>query len=342
MLPGRRRTGASARYHEWVNRAKVVLVTHVGQGFGRAIALAYGQAGYDVVCADRDVDLATRTAAEIEELGGQSIPIQADTTAALDVQAAFHKVWEIFGSLSGVVHVAGYESATAFHNLSESELTELLDETVRSSVLVLRSAQRSAAGAWVVLVAPAPHPERPHIAAVGGALARLAATFPTPEPDATTDSDDAMVARHVGLRVNVVVPSRPASDPRHDAPLVHAVRLLGGQAGIGVHGAEIHVSLPAPPRVIETLLPEVQAALDDTVRQSEEGEDFADSSGDESHLEPAAPRTAVSEADAIAAEQLDDESLLRGGHQLAALDDQRGGEQELQPLGAGDSWGRFR
>ena len=65
--------------------ARVVLVTNVGQGFGRAVALAYGQSDYDVVCADRDVDLAAKTAAEIEELGGQAIPIQADMTTQSDV-----------------------------------------------------------------------------------------------------------------------------------------------------------------------------------------------------------------------------------------------------------------
>ena len=257
-----------------MERAKVVLVTQVGQGFGRAVAIAYGQAGYDVVCADRDVDLAARTAAEIEELGGQAIPIQADPTAALDVQAAFAKVWEIFGSLSGVVHVTTFDSATPFHRLAEGELVELFDETVRSSVLVLRSAQRAAPGSWVVLVAPAPHPERPHLAAVGGALARLAAAFPAPlalsdDPEGL----DAFAEPVRGLRVNVVVPSRPASDPRHDAQLVHVVRLLGGLAGSGVHGAEIAVALPPPPQVIEALLPEVQAALDDSVRQDDDDVD---------------------------------------------------------------------
>ena len=325
-----------ARYHGGVNRAKVVLVTHVGQGFGRAIALAYGQAGYDVVCADRDVDLAARTAAEIEELGGQSIPIQEGTTAALDVQAAFHKVWEIFGSLSGVVHVAGYESATAFHNLSDSELSELLDETVRSSVLILRAAQRSTPGAWVVLVAPAPHPQRPHIAAVGGALARLAANFPLPEPIVDADREDAFSPVHVGLRVNVVVPSRPAADPRHDAPLVHTVRLLGGDAGIGIHGAEVMVSLPAPPRVMETLLPEVQAALDDTVRQSEDGEEGEPfgSGGLESSAVRDTPNPIP---DAVADERLDDASLSRERHALELLGE-RTSDAELQPIGETNVW----
>jgi NAD(P)-dependent dehydrogenase (short-subunit alcohol dehydrogenase family) len=302
-----------------MERAKVVLVTQVGQGFGRAVAIAYGQAGYDVVCADRDVDLAARTAAEIEELGGQAIPIQADPTAALDVQAAFAKVWEIFGSLSGVVHVTSFDSATPFHHLAEGELIELFDETVRSSVLVLRSAQRAAPGSWVVLVAPAPHPERPHLAAVGGALARLAAAFPAPLAlSDEAEGLDAFAEPVRGLRVNVVVPSRPASDPRHDAQLVHLVRLLGGQAGSGVHGAEITVALPPPPQVIEALLPEVQAALDDSVRQNDDDVD--------DDLDDAPAGDGEPDVDPLLDEGLDDANLAAAEAALAQLAGDEGGD----------------
>ncbi len=295
-----------------MERAKVVLVTQVGQGFGRAVALSYGQAGYDVVCADRDVDLAARTAAEIEELGGQAIPIQADPTAALDVQAAFAKVWEIFGSLSGVVHVTSFDSSTPFHHLGDGELLELFEETLKSSVLVLRAAQRSAPGVWVVLVAPPPHADRPHLAAVGGALARLAAAFPVPTPPiAPVDEADAYAEPARGLRVNVLVPSRPPSDPRHDAALVHAVRVLGGRAGDGLHGAELQVALPPPPRVIEALLPEVQAALDDTLRQADDGDDGDDERDDGDEAEPL--------PDAVVDEGLDDGALGAAARALRRL-----------------------
>lgn len=254
----------------------MVLVTDVGQGFGRAIALGYGQAGYDVVCADRDVDLAARTAAEIEELGGQAIPLQADPASSLDVQAAFGKVLEIFGSLSGVVHVAAHESSSPFERLSEAELAELFDENLKSSVLVLRNAQRTAPGGWVVLVAPPQRPDRPQTAAVIGALSSMAAAYPAPKLQAPEEDDevDGVVSNgRTGLRVNVVVPSRSAADPRHDTALVHLVRLLGGQAAVGVQGGTFGVQLPPPPRLVEALLPEVRAALDDTVRQSEDGDD---------------------------------------------------------------------
>lgn len=285
-----------------MDRAKVVLVTHVGQGFGRAIALGYGQAGYDVVCADRDVDLAARTAAEVEELGGQAIPLQTDPKSPLDVAGAFDKVLAIFGSLGGVVHVVAHDSVTPFERLAEAELSELLDDVVKSSVLILRAARRAAPDGWVVLVAPPNRPDRPHLALVGGALARLAAALPAPvptDPEALADPD---VEAASGLRVNVVVPSRPAADPRHDLALVQAVRLLGGQAATGVHGSEVAVRLPPPPTVVDTLLPEVRAALDDRVRQDEDGLEV-DLLDDED-------AAAEEPYDAVADEALDDDAVV--------------------------------
>jgi NAD(P)-dependent dehydrogenase (short-subunit alcohol dehydrogenase family) len=290
---------AGRRIMSGMERAKVVLVTRAGQGYGRAIALAYGQAGYNVVCADRNVELASRTAAEIERSRGQAIPIQADPTASLDVQAAFGKVWEIYGSLSGVVHVTDYESATPFHHLGAGELQELFEETVHSTVHVLKATLRAAPGAWVVIVAPAPASDQPHVAAVGGAIGRLAAAFPAPAAEpADPEAGDPFASPRSGLRVNVVVPSRPASDGVHDAPLVHAVRLMGGDAGAGIRGAELAVTLPPAPKESEALLPEVRAALDDTLRQ----EDYDDASdfGDE-----------IRGVDLVVDERLDDASLAQ-------------------------------
>ena len=232
---------------------RVVLVTNVGFGFGRAIALAYGRADYDVVCADKDVTLASKTAAEIEELGGQAIPIQADMSVQLDVRNTFEKIFEIFGDLSGVVHVASFESNTRFGDLNEGEFGELLDENLKSTFLILKASARLLDDAWVVIVSPPKSATEPHMVAVRGAITRMAAGFE---------------ARYTALSVNVAVPSRPASDPKHDAPLVENVRYLGSRV-TGLSGHRLYVTLPPPPQDIESLLPEVRAALDANVRQDD-------------------------------------------------------------------------
>ncbi|MGL4608389.1 MAG: SDR family NAD(P)-dependent oxidoreductase [Trueperaceae bacterium] len=237
-----------------MDSANVVLITNVGQGFGRAIALSFGQADYDVVCADHDVDLASKTAAEIEELGGTAIPVQVDITTQLDVGSAFDKVYEIFGDLSGIIHVAAAESLTYFDEVTESELAELLNETLRSTFLLLKAAARFLDEGYVVLVLPPISADEPHMLAVRAAVTEMARGFEKHYP-------------HV--RVNLVTPSRSASDPKHDAPLVKTVRYLASSASEGISGHDLLVKLPTPPKVLESLLPEVQAALDTTVRQAD-------------------------------------------------------------------------
>lgn len=234
--------------------ARVVLVTNVGTGFGRAVALAYGRSGYHVVCADRDVELAAKTAAEVEELGGQAIPIQTDTTTQMDVLSAYHKVMEIFGAIGGVVHLASQVSITPFEDLAEGEFFELMAENVRSSYLVLKAASRLLGGGWVVVVAP-PVEASVQMHAVRGALKEMVAGFRH---------------RFAYPRVNLVLPSRSSSDPRHDQALVRAVRFLGSPESAGVSGQVVDVELPQPPRLAENLLPEVRAALDSSVRQSDD------------------------------------------------------------------------
>jgi NAD(P)-dependent dehydrogenase (short-subunit alcohol dehydrogenase family) len=252
---------------EGVDSANVVLVTNVGQGFGRAIALSFGQADYDVVCADNDVDLASKTAAEIEELGGQAIPVQVDITTQLDVTSAFDKVYEIFGDLSGVIHVASAESLSAFDDVSEGELAELLNENLRSTFLLLKATARFLEEGYFVLVLPPISADEPHMLAVRAAMTEMVRGFEK---------------KHPHVRVNLVTPSRSASDPKHDAPLVKTVRYLASSASEGISGHDIKVTLPAPPKILESLLPEVQAALDTTVRQADlEASVYGDEDEDE-------------------------------------------------------------
>ena len=265
-------------------RGGVVLVTGVGQGYGRAVALGFGRAGYDVVCADRDVALASKTAAEVEEDDGQAIPIQIDVAVPLDVRHAFDKVDELFGRLDGVVHVATRSSAAPAPELADAEFGELIDDDLRSTHHLLRTATRRLERAWFVVIGPPASVETPQTAMIRGALRAWVRAYAAQVP---------------ALRTNLLTPSRKASDPAHDARLVEAALFLGGSTGRGVVGTELPVELPPPPRVIETLLPEIQAALDDRVRQDdleaslyvddedgEEGEDGAAEGGPDDDFDP--------------------------------------------------------
>jgi hypothetical protein len=51
--------------------------------------------------------------------------------------------------------------------------------------------------------------------------------------------------------------------------LVRAVRYLASDDAEGISGHRLYIELPPPPLVIESLLPEVRAALDENVRQDD-------------------------------------------------------------------------
>jgi 3-oxoacyl-[acyl-carrier protein] reductase len=86
---------------------KVAIVTGAGRGIGRAIALAYAQAGVAVGCAARTLAEIDDTAQEIRKLGGQSVAVQTDVNQLESVQHLLATVVEHLGGLDILVINAG-------------------------------------------------------------------------------------------------------------------------------------------------------------------------------------------------------------------------------------------
>lgn len=234
--------------------ANVVIITNVGQGYGRAAAFAFGQTSHDVVCTDPDADLASKTAAEIESQGGRAIPIQANMSVQFDVTKVFTKVREIFGDLTGVVHIATQQSNTPFCNLTETEFRTIQQENVISSFLTLKAASDLGRPLWFVIVGPPTSSSEPHMVSVRGAMQELSA---------------AINGQIASVRVNLIFPSRISSDPRYDARLSKTALFLGSSQASGISGQIFNITLPKRPEFSTELSPEVRAALDESVRQDD-------------------------------------------------------------------------
>src|ERR1700693_4820278 len=77
---------------DWGLEGKVAVVTGGGAagdgiGNGRAAAILLAKAGARVIVVDRAGDLAKRTVAMIQEIGGEAVAHQADVTSSADCQA---------------------------------------------------------------------------------------------------------------------------------------------------------------------------------------------------------------------------------------------------------------
>jgi 3-oxoacyl-[acyl-carrier protein] reductase len=85
----------------------VAIVTGAGRGIGRAIALAYAQAGAAVCCAARTAEEITTTVCDIATSGGRAIAVPADVTQLASVQQMLQTTVETFGGLDILVINAG-------------------------------------------------------------------------------------------------------------------------------------------------------------------------------------------------------------------------------------------
>src|SRR5213593_810790 len=88
----------------WGLTGKVAIVTGGGAagdgiGNGRAAAILLAKAGARVVVVDRAGDLAKRTAAMIQEVGGEAVAHEADVTRATDCAGMVELALDRFGRL---------------------------------------------------------------------------------------------------------------------------------------------------------------------------------------------------------------------------------------------------
>jgi NAD(P)-dependent dehydrogenase (short-subunit alcohol dehydrogenase family) len=86
---------------------KVAMVTGAGSGIGRATALAFLKAGYQVVLAGRRQAALQQTVAEAGALGSNALAVATDATDAAAVKALFEATRATYGRLDVLFNNAG-------------------------------------------------------------------------------------------------------------------------------------------------------------------------------------------------------------------------------------------
>ena len=103
---------------------RVAIVTGAGRGIGRGIATVMARCGATVAVADMNLDDASTVAAELSEMGRDSVALEADVTAQDDVDAMVASVIDRFGHIDAVVNNAGIIAAPGWEDREEPDETD--------------------------------------------------------------------------------------------------------------------------------------------------------------------------------------------------------------------------
>jgi glucose 1-dehydrogenase len=124
-------------------RGQKALVTGANSGIGRAIAVALGHAGADVVVnyVSREEE-AQKVVAEIQRCGARAYAHRADVSSEADVERMFGTMIAEFGTVDIVVNNAGLQKDAPFDELTLADWELVMNVNLKGQFLCSRAAVR--------------------------------------------------------------------------------------------------------------------------------------------------------------------------------------------------------
>ncbi|HYV66687.1 MAG TPA: SDR family oxidoreductase [Myxococcales bacterium] len=119
------------------------VVTGANSGIGKAIAVALGQAGADVVVNYRDgEDAAVAVVKEIAEAGSRGIAIRADVSREGEVKDLFRGAVEQLGTVDILINNAGLQRDAPFDEMTFEQWNTVIGVNLTGQFLCAREAVR--------------------------------------------------------------------------------------------------------------------------------------------------------------------------------------------------------
>ena len=124
-------------------KGQSALVTGANSGIGKAVAIAMGNEGANVVVNYvTKPEVAQQVVDEIKSNGGNAIALAADVSKEDQVQAMFQAMYKEFGTIDILVNNAGLQKDAAFENMGLADWQLVIDVNLTGQFLCAREATR--------------------------------------------------------------------------------------------------------------------------------------------------------------------------------------------------------
>jgi gluconate 5-dehydrogenase len=114
---------------------KVAIVTGGGTGIGKAITVAFANAGADVVVCSRKLDNVEKVCKEIKDMGRRSMAISTDVRVKEQVNNMVAQVVKEFGKIDILVNNSGSGHMVPVLEMSEQEWDTVIDTNLKGVLL---------------------------------------------------------------------------------------------------------------------------------------------------------------------------------------------------------------
>ena len=122
---------------------KVALVTGATSGIGQACALAFANAGANVVCVGRKPDALGEVEQKLRKLDMEVLTVEADLSHEQEAERVVERAIKTFGGLDVLVNAAGHISNGTIENTSLTAWDEMMNVNVRAPFQLMQKASPS-------------------------------------------------------------------------------------------------------------------------------------------------------------------------------------------------------
>ena len=121
---------------------KVALITGGARGIGQAIAMVFAREGADIVVADVNLEIAQKTASEIESLGRKALALEMDVTNYDLVEAGINKILDKMGKVDILVNNAGITKDNLLLRMSQADWDAVINVNLKGTFNCIKAVSR--------------------------------------------------------------------------------------------------------------------------------------------------------------------------------------------------------